>query len=796
MLIKRLFAVLFFLLLPVTAVYAQSDDPGPAPDPFATPFPYPGPITEPPAPWQFDGLRIAFQHVDVTIENQVATTHIEQLFVNDNDWVLEGTYLFPLPEGAAVSELIMWVNDQPIEAKILEKGEARAIYDEIVRQLRDPALLEYVDRNVIQASVFPIPPREERRIEIEYSYLLEADNGLLHYTFPQATSLYTNVPLEEQSIRVAVKSNEAIRAIYSPTHAVDVFRDGEFRAVAGYEAQNVVPEGDFELYYTVSPDEIGLNVLSYREAGQDGFFALIVAPNVEVDEVIAKDVFLVIDTSGSMEGEKIAQARDAALYVVEHLNPDDRFNVVTFSTGTRRFAEALRPQASPGDYASFINSLEAVGGTNISTALLETAGMVDATRPTTILFLTDGLATEGITEPAALLTAVGDAMPENARLFAFGVGYDVDPDLLDSLAQNHRGTTTYVQPGEAIDEEVSAFYAKVSTPVLSDIALEIEGAQVDQIYPQQLPDLFAGTQLVVTGRYRAGGPITVQLTGEVNGRSQEFTYTGQALRDAGGEAFIPRLWATRAIGHLLREIRLHGENEELVQSVINLSTRYGIITPYTSYLIEEDDIFAQSGALPAMQATASADRIVTETEVVEGEAIPLSPVDEAAMAADMAEAEVAAAPLGGRGMPSGSQSLATVGSKTFVMTGGVWVDTAVPQGANPDEQLTFASDAYFDLLADQPELGAYFALGTQVVVEHEGVVYAVTEDGTAVEPAVDLPVVGQPSPQTDAGAPREPDAPPVEAEAQSPGLCGALLAYPILLGFGGVVMLAGRRKRR
>jgi hypothetical protein len=174
------------------------------------------------------------------------------------------------------------------------------------------------------------------------------------------------------------------------------------------------------------------------------------------------------------------------------------------------------------------------------------------------------------------------------------VGDDVDPNLLDALAENHRGLTTYVRPFQAIDEAVSGFYAKISAPVLTDVALDFGGVIVEQLYPATLPDLFAGTQLALVGRYREGGPATITLSGEVNGRSQTFRYTDNQFQTAGGEAFIPRLWATRAIGHLLREIRLHGDNPELIQSIVNLSIRYGIITPYTSYLIEEDDIFSQT----------------------------------------------------------------------------------------------------------------------------------------------------------------------------------------------------------
>jgi Ca-activated chloride channel homolog len=308
-----------------------------------------------PPVWNFEGLEIPYQRVDVTIADQVATTRIEQVFRNPNDWLLEGTYFFPLPKGAAVSQLTMWVDGVPIEAKILGRDEARGIYDAIVRQLRDPALLEYVGQDAIQANVFPIPPRDERKIEIEYSQLLTADNGIFHFAYAQSADLYTNTPLDEQRIRVDLASNEAIRTIYSPSHRVAVSRDGDFRATVGYEDTNVTPADDFELYYTVTPEDIGLNLLSSKAAGEDGFFLLLVAPGIEPGEVVAKDVILVLDTSGSMEGQKMAQAQGAAVYVLEHLNPEDRFAVVSFSTGVSLYEPQLRAAGEPGA-VQYVNS--------------------------------------------------------------------------------------------------------------------------------------------------------------------------------------------------------------------------------------------------------------------------------------------------------------------------------------------------------------------------------------------------------------------------------------------------------
>lgn len=791
--LKKIFLPLFVLLLMVLGFAAASPT-----------LAAPPPIEPPVPPIPIDQFTIEYQRVNVTINNQIATTHIDQLFVNPNDWMVEGIYLFPLPLGASVSQLTMWVDGQPIEAKILAADEAQQIYDDIVRQLRDPALLKYVGTQAIQANVFPLPPNGERRVEIEYQQLLTAESGLFHYTYPQSNELYTNLPLQSQSIRVEVNSDEEIRTVYSPSHAVAISREGDFSAVVGFEGSNIVADQDFELFYSVSPEAIGLSLLTYKEPGENGFFVLLAAPSVEVDptQVVAKDVILVLDTSGSMFGEKMDQAKAAASYVISRLNPQDRFALITFSTGVVSYQSNLVSASDAGDVDSWINSIEAIGGTNISQSLLEAIAVADAERPTTIIFLTDGLATEGITDTGLLLDTVSQAAPPNVRLFAFGVGDDVDTFLLDSLAQNHRGTTTYVRPGQAIDEAVSGFFAKINTPVLSDISLDYGGIVVEQLYPDTLPDLFAGSQLVLVGRYRDNGPATITLRGTVNGQEQVFTYGGQNFRSSGGDDFIPRLWATRAIGHLLTEIRLNGEDPELVQSVINLSVRYGIITPYTSFLIEEDDIFTQTGR------DDFAEEAMEGGEFAPAEASGEAAVDAAADQGALAEAEAPAAP------PSTftdentgqvvdlTEVVQAIGSKTFVWRDGVWIDTTFDPEQYTPEPVGFASDTYFDLLAAAPDLGQYFAIGQQVIVVYNGVAYQVVEgegnttvtipdpiDTTTTNPTNPTPgAIAENAPTTASGSTTN----GTSNENTGGGLCGSAAALPI----GLLVLVGGFRLKK
>lgn len=691
------------------------------------------------------GVIIRAHRVDVDIENQVATTRIEQVFYNESSRPAEGTYIFPLPVGAAVSDLVMWVDGRPIEAKILDADEARAIYDRIVRELRDPALLEYIGAGAIQASVFPIQPFSEVKIEIEYGQLLTVENGLVNYTYPLRTDQFTRRPVEQTSISVTVESNDEIGPIYSPTHRIAISREGKFAFRAGYESGYERAESDFVLYYGLARDEINVNLLTYREsADEDGFFTLLITPPVEADadRIIPKDVIFVLDQSGSMFGEKWDQARDAAKFVLDNLNARDRFNVVAFSTGFRVYANDLQPVSEVDRAKDWISGLEALGGTDIDGALQQAMGMVDRERSTVILFLTDGLPTEGETDAADILDNAEAAAPPNVRMFTFGVGDDVDTFLLDQLVQTFRGAGTYVRIGERIDEEVSGLYSKISAPVLTDIELDFDNMLVEELYPAlPLPDLFAGTQLIVTGRYRDSGSPTITLTGELDGDRQVYRYEVDFPANAGGEVFIPRLWATRKIGALLNAIRLHGEDPELVDSIVRLSIRYGIITPYTSFLIQEQDIFTQSGVEEAQTAFRD------ETDQAFSAASGAVAVDAAESAANLADAEMpmpamTQAPAGERekdadgasaaggyasGAPEG-QALRYAADRTFVWRDGAWIDTLYSADDMEPITVTFLSDAYFDLLELDPRVGEYLALGDHVLFVWDGEAYEVVPD--------------------------------------------------------------------
>ena len=703
------------------------DDPTIVPYPPMPPRPTPWPPKPPVPPPTSIYLPVKYHRVIVTIDNQVATTKIDQVFLNDYDRDLEGTYIFPLPEEATISRFVMWADGKPLEGRVLSRDEARRIYEDIVGRRRDPALLEYVGRNAFRAQVFPIPAHGEKRIQIEYTQVLPLDQGLVRYVYPLNTEKFSPKPLQQVSVDVQIRSRQPIKAIYSPSHAGEVVitrpaRD-EYQAEVSYEANNVRPDRDFELVYTLSPGDFGLNLLTYRERGEDGFFLLLAAPKVEFEagRVVPKDVICVLDTSGSMSGRKIEQAKQALRFVLDNLNDADRFNIIAFSTAINRYADSLQPARQRSQARRFIDDLQASGSTNINQALLEALKGLDPARPTVLIFLTDGLPTVGVTNPEQIIANVRQAAPKSVRLFAFGVGDDVNTVLLDTLAQQQRGATEYVRPGEDIEAKVAAFYAKVSQPVLADLQLDFGRIRVYDTYPDTLPDLFVGSQLVLAGRYKGDGSTTVTLRGLAGDREQRFTYNVTFPAESKANAYIPRLWATRKIGYLLTQIRLHGQNKELVDEIVQLSTRYGIITPYTSFLVDE-----RAPSPLSLQGQQAAGKELTRQFAAPAPTSGPQAVQDSQQLQALRQGAPMPTMTPAPGVGVAAAPLKQVADKTFLLRNGVWLDTTYKEGT-PTTKVAFGSEDYFKMLAARPEWGKYFAVGERVIVVLDGKAYEVAE---------------------------------------------------------------------
>jgi Ca-activated chloride channel family protein len=704
------------------------------------PFPPPGR----PIPPVQNMITVEEYVVEARVEGPMATVHVTQVFRNQTGGVVEGQFIFPLPADAAVSDLQMKVNGTVMEGRVMPADEARGIYEAIVRQQRDPALLQFIGQGLFQTNVFPIPPGESRSVQLSYSQLVTQEQGLYRFRYPLGAGFGSIGEQGGLRLRVELVDQPGLRTIYSPNWGASVQRTDAGGAEVTFTGAGGKAESFFDVYWGSDDSEVGANLLSYQPVEEDGYFALLVAPGIEqVDTPVAeRDVVVVVDVSGSMEGEKMQQARDAAKYIVDHLNPGDRINLISFSTGVRLWSdrlEELTPDLN-ADAHEWIDRLEAGGSTDINRALLEALGVIDTRevgnegRPVYLLFMTDGLPTQGETDPWKIMDNAQLNAPQSAtlRLFTFGVGYDVNTILLDTLSKEMGGRSSYVLPEERIDEAVSAFYQGISTPVLTNVSLAFEGEAVtDEIYPFPLPDLFAGEQLVVVGRYHEGAEVTVLLRGEVNGSRQEFRYDGMILRERGGEPFVARIWATRKIGVLMEQIRRSGPDPEVIDAIVELSLRYGIVTPYTAYLVEEP---AMAQAMPVAPGVSPA-----APGGMGGGGAPLELAPSAqAYAFDAAEAAAAMPASGAEAVRASeaqnSMQVATsventaqaqfVAGKTFVQQGWVsgadgeslpfWVDTAFTQSMQL-LWVEFASDAYFSL-AQQAGMAEWLAVGQEMVI--------------------------------------------------------------------------------
>jgi Ca-activated chloride channel family protein len=583
------------------------------------------------------------------------------------------------------------------------------------------------------------------------------------------------MPIESVTISIDIQSSTPIRAVYSPSHDVGISRESDDQVAVGYEATNVIPNTDFALYYSLGETE-AFHLLTYREPAdsfdQDGFFLVLLAPRINtVDQVIPKDILLVLDRSGSMDGEKFQQAQGASRYILDNLNREDRFNLITFSTGIETYASNLRPASEAAEARAWLDSLQAEGSTDINRALLEAAVMVDPERSTYLIFLTDGLPTEGVTDSSSILSNFATTAPENLHLFAFGVGYDVDTILLDTLSQDHHGKSTYVQPGMNLDEILSSFYTGISTPLLTNLDLDFKAVSTYDLYPNPLPDLFAGSQVILMGRYREGGETDITLTGEVNGERQTFTFSDQVFEKESSpnslQTSIPRLWATRKIGYLLNQIRLQGANQEIIDQIVHLSIRYGIVTPYTSYLVTEEAPIGEAEQQRLANETFN-QMMAMPTQAPSGQAA----VQKAADAGAMQEAASAPEIMG-----EASSTVRVLGARTYVLSEGKWVDTAFDPDNIHTILVDFLSPEYFDLVAEHPELADAFALGEKVIAFSNGLAYEVIPSATIAQPVNNTPT------PDNSNLPIVPptQAPTVETPNQPSNLCNAIFLPLVFL---------------
>jgi Ca-activated chloride channel homolog len=690
-----------------------------------------------PRPWHPENrsYRVKELAVDANIKDQIASTSVTQIFENTGSVPIEATFVFPLPYDGAVDKMTFLVDGREIEAKLLPANQARSIYEGYVRRNQDPALLEWMGHGMFKSSVFPISVGQTRTVTLRYSQLLRKDQRMTDYVFPMTAAKYTSQPLEKLSIRVAIEAADEIKSIYSPSHEIQLNRDDSRHAVVRHTAEKTIPANDFRLVFDVAAGKVSANVLSYWPEGDDqGYFLLLASPEFKNSSEIPlrKTVIFVVDQSGSMSGQKIEQAREAAKFVLQNLRPDDLFNIIRYENEVVNLAPELQRfnESSRESAVGFINSINSGGGTNIDGALKAAMGMIPSgDDPSYVVFLTDGLPTVGETNELKIAKNCLEANKFGARLISFGVGFDVNSRLLDRLARENNGQSEYVTPNENIETVVGNLYKKLSAPVLAKLNLQFnfssaiatDGDVTNRIYPQKLTDLFAGSQLVVVGRYKKAGPAKIKLSGQVSKKEEAFEFDVNFAERGqhNSNQFVRQLWAVRRIGEIIDLMDMNGRNEELIKELVELSIRHGIVTPYTSYLADENQ---KPNQLSDFRSNAAlADKSVAE---LEENAFGAQGFGLRVRKQEMKNAELAAAlpatragldkptagiggggnsDIGGEGGPSGLRGIRKVGNATIYQRGNLLIaDNAAAIDIEKDQsviKLKKFSDEYFKLIA-------------------------------------------------------------------------------------------------
>ncbi|HKI20443.1 MAG TPA: VIT domain-containing protein [Isosphaeraceae bacterium] len=743
-------------------------------------------------------------NIDGRISDQVAEVQVSQTFHNPGSFQLEAEFLFPLPEEGAIQNFMLMVDGRELPGRLLPKDEARRIYEEIVRTKRDPALLEYMGRGLFRTSVFPIPPGADRKVTMRYTQVCKRDRDVIEFAYPLSTQKFTAKPIQRPVVRVAIRSREAIKSVYSPSDDASIDRQGDHEVRVSFERRDILPSNDFRLFYTLADGALGASVLSYRpNESEDGYFLLLASPEVKAADTkpLPKTVIFVLDRSGSMAGKKIEQARNALKTVLNNLRDEDLFNIVVYDDRVETFkAELERYSSARRDEAErFVDNIREGGSTNIDSALKTALEMIpDSSRPSYILFLTDGLPTAGETGELAIADHCRRANSRRARVFCFGVGYDVNARLLDRLSGGNSGTSEYVKPDDNIETHVGRFYSKMTSPVLTDPHVELAGIDINRTYPRDIPDLFDGGQIVWAGRYRQAGRTSIRIAGKVGGERRSFEFPAELAGAYKGtrHEFVERLWAVRRVGDLIDQIDLHGQNRELTDELVALSGKYGILTPYTSFLADERVLLHTVNAnvdraqlsLESLSETTgnfAVGQRRAKQELKQAARAPSAGFQESELAAEaqgggagfrfgegqttrgasaagrgeaMAKAATGRQGFGGgmggiassagasmmsrlqptqraqAGEPVGSK-VRQIGAKTFYWKNNRWIDSSVtPEEDAKGTKVIQLSDQYFELARSQKaEYNQYLSQAEPVTVKLDGKVYHV--DPAPKEPA-------------------------------------------------------------
>lgn len=654
-------------------------------------------------------------HVRAELDGRVVRYEVTETWTNRGNTVGEADFLLPLPKGAAFEDLALSINGEMVTGETMGADKARAVYEEIVRRLRDPALVEWMGHGLLRTRIFPIQPGEEKKVVARFRAVAEREGDALRIDWVGARR-GNDLIASDDDLTLAYADDGALGDAWSPTNTLRPLRE---RGRRTYQA--TLGRGPVTVLVPVrARDAAAVSLLAHAPSGEDGYALITLSPPARAARAMPRDIVLVIDVSGSMSGRKIEQARAAGRQLLQSLTPTDRFRLIDFSSDVRAFRDGWSAATAPNVRAAldYLDALRASGGTNIQGALDEAlAGDSPEGRLPLVLFLTDGAPTVGETRPDAIARHAGE-LRRQRRIFTFGIGADVDAGLLEQLALQGRGTATFVRPEESVERAVSVVAQRLTSPVATDIRLRLDGVRLYGMQPQGPTDLFAGQDLVVMARY-AGARENATLV--IEGQSPEgaVRWTGRVSLPARSSenAFVARLWATQRVGWLSAERRRTGGNAELDGELRQLGERFGIPTELTSYLVQEPVARGVAGGRDRagmLGANTPAAAPAPAPALAHFESARAASEQRAAKSLDAFEKKDAAN--------------VSADGHAFTLRDGVWADNRVVASSRTLKVKAY-SEAYFALVRRLPELGRLFAVGAQVRVQGRAIAIEIADDG-------------------------------------------------------------------
>ncbi|MBC8288990.1 MAG: hypothetical protein H8E37_01620, partial [Planctomycetes bacterium] len=559
-------------------------------------------------------LTVGYHKVTVEIRDQIARTTIEESFVNHTNSRLEGQFYFPLPQDASISGFGMWIGNELVEADVVEKQRAREIFETILREKRDPGLLEWTGGNIFKARVFPISPHSEKRIKITYTQVLPLRGNKYRYTYGLRSELLKQSPLRELSIDLKVYSESKLRQIHCPSHPARVDQT-EHSGHIEFAAQEYSPDADFEAVIEVDGQSNDVVVIPHQR-GDDGYFMLQLMPP-GVDGHWQRDLLpdgkplkllILADTSSSMNNSHRKTQDEFLASLLMSLGPKDQFNLAACDvecdwafdefqavgpvlTGRKGGSDKDRPVGTGPtgiDRArEFLSKRVSLGWTDLDRAFESVLEQADA--ETHVVYIGDGVVTAGSADPDEFVNRLKRLTADCRSTFhAITVGSSYETAVLKSIAAVGGGSFRQVNAEQGPQDIAKELLSEITQPGLTNLNVEIRGLRVARMYPEELPNIAAGTQHIIIGRYLPQGQDQrgeVIVTGNRGGDTVRYRARFTLADAEKGNSFIPRLWARAHLDQLLSQ----GRSAQIQDEIVALSEEYHIMTPYTSLLVLESD---------------------------------------------------------------------------------------------------------------------------------------------------------------------------------------------------------------